>query len=373
MSFKTTFFNTKVGFQRARTVMVALLLASVMQALFANTAVAEAEPSVSILMYHHVSESTPRVTSVSPDELREHLAYLKDNSFTVIDIRDAIAGVRGEKPLPEKAVVLTFDDAYENIFSQGRPILNEFGVPWTLFVTTDPIGDTPSQYMSWEQIETLHNEGVVIANHTTDHAHMPRRKPNESEAQWLERMRANILAAEQTLEQRIGVNHKLFAYPYGEYNNALANLVEELGYIGFGQHSGGFGATSDFRAIPRFAAAGVYANLRTLGTKMAALSLPVIEAHYSDTLLTHTETQPVLELEVSTRDFHKSQLQCFFGGDAQAPEWLSDTRIRIQSPAEIGLGRVRYNCTAPSISDRGRFYWYSIQWIRPDTEGNWPG
>ncbi|MCC5855225.1 MAG: polysaccharide deacetylase family protein [Idiomarina sp.] len=331
-----------------------------------------AEPSVSILMYHHVSDSTPRVTSVTAEELREHLQYLKDNDFTVIDIRDAIAGVRGEKELPEKAVVLTFDDAYQNIFTNGRPVLQEFDVPWTLFVATDPVGNTPGRYMSWDQIRQLHEEGVVIANHSTDHAHMPRRAQGESDEDWRQRMAENILKAEQRILDEVGVSYRLFAFPYGEYDNQLANLVEELDFIGFGQHSGGFGATSDFRAIPRFAAAGIYANLNTLGTKMGALAFRLKDVTYRDTLLRHDETKPALEIELDTSDFHNNQLNCFIRGQAHTPEWIADNRFRIQAESPVSIGRSRYNCTAPSIAKRGRFYWYSIQWIRPDAQGSWP-
>lgn len=326
----------------------------------------------SILLYHHVSESTPRITSVSADELREHLEYLRDNDFTVVDIRDAIAAARGEKSIPEKSVVITFDDAYQNIFTNGRPILNEFDVPWTLFVTTDPVGSRPGQYMSWDQIRELHEEGVVIANHTLDHAHLPRRNDGESEQQWLQRMRDNILAAEAKIEEEVGVSYKLFAYPYGEYDNKLADLVAELGFVGFGQHSGGFGATSDFRAIPRFAAAGMYANLNTLSAKIAALSLPVTSAEYRDTLLRHDETKPKLTLTVDTSDFNRSQLNCFIAGQPHAPDWESDTTFSIAATEPLRVGRGRYNCTAPSRAKPGRFYWYSIQWIRPDENGMWP-
>lgn len=339
----------------------------------AAPAKAEAEPSVSILMYHHVSESTPRSTSVSADELREHLQYLQDNDFTVIDLHHALRGVRGEDSLPDKAVVITFDDAYENIFSAGRPILNEFDMPWTLFVTTGPIGQKPGRYMSWDQVRQLHEEGVIIANHTLDHAHMPRRQSGESESEWRQRMAENILQAEQKILDEVGVSHQLFAYPYGEYDNELAALVEELGFIGFAQHSGGFGPTSDLRVIPRFAAAGIYANLNSLSTKMAALSFPINHVRYDDTLLTYNDNRPVLEIEFDVRDFRPSQVSCFIRNQPHKVEWLNENTMRVQAEEPINIGRSRYNCTAPSISSPGRYYWYSQQWIRMDEQGNWPG
>lgn len=334
---------------------------------------AEAEPSVSMLMYHNVSDSTPRSTTVTEEELRAHLQYLEDNDFTVIDIRDAIAGMQGEQELPDKAVVITFDDGYANIFDNGRPILNEFDVPWTLFVATDPIGAEPGRYMSWDQIRTLHEEGVVIANHSTDHSHMPRYREGESADERRQRLSETILQAEQKILDEVGVSYQLFAYPYGEYDNDLAELVDELGFIGFGQHSGGAGPTSDMRAIPRFAAAGMYANLETLGTKMAALSLPVEDFAYRDTLLEPDETKPELTMTVRTDDFHRNNLQCFIRNEAHQPEWIDENTFTIQSEIPLNLGRNRYNCTVQSISKPGRFYWYSIQWILPDEDGRWPG
>lgn len=338
-----------------------------------NAAVqAEAEPSVSILMYHHVSASTPRSTSLSPDELRAHLSYLRDNNFNVISLTDAIDGIRGDKELPEKAVVLTFDDAYENIFSAGHPIMQEFDMPWTLFVTTDPVGERPGRYMSWDQIRQLHADGVIIANHSLDHAHMPRRQGFNSEQDWRQAMAENILQAEQKILDEVGVSYQLFAFPYGEYDNELLDIIDELGFIGFGQHSGGFGPTSDWRAIPRFAAAGNYANLNTLSTKMSALAFPIEAVRYDDILLAHEASRPVLELEFDVRDFRPTQVTCFVRNQPHDIEWVNDSTMRVQAEEPVNIGRSRYNCTAPSISQPGRFYWYSQQWIRMDEQGSWP-
>ena len=338
-------------------------------AFFSATAYAQ---SVSILLYHHVSESTPRVTSVSPQELRSHLNYLRDNNFQVLDLHQALAGMRGEVDLPEKSVVITFDDAYQNIFTAARPILNEFNMPWALFVSTNLIGETPGRYMSWSQLQTLHEEGVVIANHSTNHAHLPMRMANETESAWRARVQDNIQTAQAVLEERVGIRHKLFAYPYGEYDNALKSLLKELGYTAFGQHSGGAGPTTDMQAIPRFAAAGVYSNINTLDTKMAALSFPIRDLKYADTLLAHHETTPYIEVEIDTNDLHTHQVQCFIGGEIYTPEWQTDTRFRVQANKDVPIGRSRYNCTAPSKTYRGRYYWFSIQWIRQDQQGKWP-
>lgn len=331
----------------------------------------KAAPQVTLLMYHHVSETAPRSTSVTPDELRSHLTYLTENNFNIVNLPTALAGIQGKIPLPDKAVVITFDDAYQDIFTQGRPILNEFKVPWALFVTTDPIGEIPGEYMSWTQVKTLHEEGVFIGNHSQDHAHLPRRNKDESESQWQQRVLDNIENAQRTLENKLGQLPKVFAYPYGEYDNALKNLLKEAGYIAFGQHSGGVGYTTDKQAIPRFAAAGIYANLDTLRTKMAALAFDLADVSYPDTLV-NTPNAPTLKLTFNQLDFHPNQFQCFAGGKAYPAQWLSKYEVEFKTEEKLPIGRSRYNCTAPSIDKPGRYYWFSIQWILADQSGSWP-
>lgn len=331
-----------------------------------------ATPSVSILMYHHVSEDTPRVTSVTPEEFEAHLQYLKDNDFNVVSLPDAIHAVEQGSGLPDKAVVLTFDDAYLNLYENAAPILERFEMPWTLFVSTEVIRETPTSFMSWQQLEELKSKGVTIANHSTDHAHLPRRQNGENWQQWEERIRNNLLAAQEELEQRLGIENRLIAYPFGEYNNRLRDILVDLDFHGFGQHSGAYGKYSDPQAIPRFPASGNYADLETLSVKMTALNFPTLRINFSDTLLTHSQTRPGLGITLEMDDIHQHQLQCFVGGEPVSPTWVDSNRFYIQANEDIPIGRSRYNCTTPSKAQPNRFYWFSKQWIRPDSQGSWP-
>jgi len=323
-------------------------------------------------MYHHVSEDTPRVTSVTKAEFEAHLQFLRDHDFQVIPLDQAIDAVENNKSLPDKAVVITFDDAYLNIYENAAPLLREYEMPWALFVSTDPIQDEPTSYMSWNQLRELKEQGVLIANHSSDHAHMPRTSPGESQHAWQERMRNNITSAQRTLTQQLGETPKYLAYPFGEYNNGLRDILIELGYHGIGQHSGAYGSFSDPQAIPRFPASGVYANLETLQVKMNALNFPTERVEFNDTLLSHSDSKPILELTVRLQDVSRSRVQCFIGGTPVAPNWVSENTFTIQAERELPIGRSRYNCTAPSDSLGNRFYWFSKQWIRPDARGSWP-
>jgi peptidoglycan/xylan/chitin deacetylase (PgdA/CDA1 family) len=87
-------------------------------------------------------------------------------------------------------------------------------------------------------------------------------------------MRDDILKAQAQIKRNLGATPEFFAYPYGEYNLALASIVTELGLIGFGQQSGAIGYHSNFSALPRFPASGQFSHLDTLSIKLLSLAFP---------------------------------------------------------------------------------------------------
>ena len=318
---------------------------------FANAAV--------ILQYHHVSETLPRVTSLSENEFSAHLSYLKDNNYSVVPLQHIIEAVKEQKSIPDKTVALTFDDGFINNFTQAAPILKRFNYPYTIFVNPQLIDEGKSYVMTWPQLKALTKEGAYIANHSAKHDYLHIREDNESLAQWRERIRKDITHSEQRIKQEIGHNFKYVAYPYGEFNRELQTLVKELGYVGIGQHSGAVGLSTDLTRVPRFPASGIYANLDTLKTKIASLPFSFNLKAQSVT----TNTTPVLELTFTEKDFNNSQFNCFISGNTAKITWQSENEVTVQSEGELNKGRSRYNCTAPSKSKAGRFYWLSHPFV----------
>ena len=76
-----------------------------------------------ILQYHHVSATTPASTSISPEQFSLHMQYLKDNHFNVIPLSSLMDAIKQQHALPNKSVVITFDDAYLDILTHGKPSL----------------------------------------------------------------------------------------------------------------------------------------------------------------------------------------------------------------------------------------------------------
>jgi hypothetical protein len=125
-------------------------------------------------------------------------------------------------------------------------------------------------------------------------------------------------------------------------------------------------------AIPRFPAAAQYANLTTLATKLMSLPLPVVTAEPSSMMVAHEQLRPTVRITLATlADIRPQQLTCFFAGARVTPQWQADS-FSVNLPSDLPIGRSRLNCTAPSVSKSGRFYWYSQPFVRPDTNGSWP-
>ena len=225
----------------------------------------------------------------------------------------------------------------------------------------------------------MQDEGVMFANHTLDHLHMLERKANENESQWLQRVWSNVEQAEAKLLAETGQTHQFLAYPFGEFDARLTAHAKGQGYIGFGQHSGAVGKLSDFGAIPRFPAAGIYANLNTLKTKLASLAMPVASSSVTDPLIT-TTNQPdkvALVLAEQAQDVQVNNIACFYSGDRIATEVTNETSentvtIRFSIPSVLPVGRSRVNCTAPSNRLKGRYYWYSQPFFKAALDGSFP-
>ncbi|GAA0854990.1 polysaccharide deacetylase family protein [Aliiglaciecola litoralis] len=319
-----------------------------------------------ILMYHHVSDQTPPSTSISAENFAKHMQYLAEN-HNVVSLPKLIESLKTSSPLPGKAVAITFDDGYQNIAQNAHPILRKHGFPYTIFINPDVIGNE-SQQLSWEEVAELQKEGVTFANHTSKHKHL---LLGSEQDDWLDATLKDIEHAEAVLHEKTGHSHKLLAYPYGEYNQALSEAIQERGYIGFGQHSGAVSSNSNFGALPRFPAAGIYANLDTLKVKLNSLDMPVIATKIQQPQLTFADRQPTQTVTIETSDILSNQLACYFEGQQISTQWQqSSFTFSFEKP--LSVGRSRVNCTAPSQRHQGRFYWFSQPWFVPTEDHQWP-
>ena len=329
-----------------------------------------AQHSAVILQYHHVSNSTPAITSVTPEVFKKHIDYLSDNKFNVLPLSKVVDALRNNQPLPEKSIVITFDDAYLNIYENAFTLLREKNLPFTLFVATAPVDKRYSRFLSWEQIQEMSRHGATIANHTVNHVHSVERPPGETEQQWIERFKQDLEATEQRIKEKTGQNAKLFAWTFGETAPQLRKQLAAMGYTGFGQQSGAAGTLSDFTRLPRYPMAGNYGG-SDFAVKVNSLALPVKSQSPDSSLIDKNNLTPELTIELAEGPYQKNQLKCYASGQGEIEvKWLDKemTKFTTKVKNPLPVGRSRYNCTAPSNSGR-QYYWYSHTWLQLTDEG----
>lgn len=317
-----------------------------------------------VLMYHRFDEGRYPSTSIRLDQFEAQLAYLEHEEYTIWPLSRLVKALLNNTPIPPRTVVLSVDDAYRSVYEVAYPLLRKRGWPMTVFVSTEAVNQGRADVMSWAQMREMQQQGMEFANHSYSHPHLPQRLAGESQPQWEARIRLEIERAQQDLREQLKVEPPmLFAYPYGEYDATVARIVSELGYIGFGQHSGAIGRDSDRRALPRYAMAEAYAGMDRFILRLRSLPLPLKQASPWEPRI-GDENPPILSLHLKETGL-AAGISCFLGDGSpleiieRQPQSLS-----VRANKALNPGRSRYNCTAPAGD--GRFYWFSQPWLNID-------
>src|SRR6187402_3043018 len=257
-----------------------------------------------VILYHHISDTTPKSTSISPAQFEAQMDYLEKNNFTVVPLLELTEKLRKGESLPDKTLAISFDDSYVSVYDSAYPRLKKRGWPFTFFVNTDSVS-TSKLFVTWEQLREMSKHGVTIANHTSKHNHLPRREKNESEKQWRARITAEITSAQVKIEQELGSAPNILAYPFGEYDVDVQKIAKKLGYVAFGQQSGVLYSEGDLQAVPRFPFGGSFTELDDFIMKVNTLPMPTKSVSFysdkknrQDNLIVKAGAQPWLVLEL---------------------------------------------------------------------------
>jgi peptidoglycan/xylan/chitin deacetylase (PgdA/CDA1 family) len=326
-----------------------------------------------ILQYHHFSNDTPAITSVTPEQFDRHLEYLKSHDFRVLPLRDVVHALKQGQDLPDRCVSMTVDDATISVYRNAFPRLQKLGWSLTVFVNTEGVDQGIASYMTWEQMRELSRQGVTFENHGHGHIHTIRKLESESDDDWRQRVLLDISTAQRRISDEIGIEPELFAHPYGEYNTAVLAIIQRMGLTGFGQQSGPAWPGADFGALPRFPMAAGFADMGSFKVKINTLPLPVVSAEPADPLVPLQQKRPVLRLTLSAPVEPRSALQCYIGGSNEVSiawtEGRSD-QFTVAPNFDLRPGRHRTNCTLPS-AQKGRYHWYSHNWFVRNLDGSW--
>lgn len=192
----------------------------------------QAEPSnvindnrgIPVLYYHSVKESADNEVTIKPEDLRAELKYIKDQGYITLTIRQLKDYILNNSPIPEKSILITFDDGYMDNYYSAFPLLKEFNMTATIFCITYELDG--SYYLSKEAIKEMSNYGIDIESHTVTHPHL-----NKLD---YDKQLNELVQSKKTLEEITGKEINSIAYPFGDFNDNSVNAAKEAGYtLGF--------------------------------------------------------------------------------------------------------------------------------------------
>ena len=206
------------------------------------------EPPVAlpVIMYHSVHGSQPSEYVVTPEQLRSDLEWLHKNGYISVSASQLIDYTRGHGDLPEKPVLITFDDGFYNNLSLVLPLLEEFDMQAIVSIVgqytesvapKDPHSDAYS-YLTWEDVKILADSGrVEIGNHTYDmHFGNGIRRgcakiASESEEEYHKILLDNLMLMQLETKQCIGITPVIFAYPFGYICRESIPVMRDCGFL----------------------------------------------------------------------------------------------------------------------------------------------
>lgn len=184
---------------------------------------------IPVLMYHEVIPvRTARSNwyDCSVSEFEEQMQFLADQGAVPISIQDLYDHLTTGKPVPEKAVVITFDDNYQGFYDNAWPILKRYNFPAAMFVHTGFVGRQDGAYpkMTWETLQELVKDPLfTVGGHTISH-------PDDLSKLPIAQQEKELTESKRELEERLGVKVDFFAYPNGKYDETTAELTKAAGY-----------------------------------------------------------------------------------------------------------------------------------------------
>lgn len=352
----------RFGRTTAALLMAVCAITSVPSAKAEGTASSLTTPHAVAVMYHRFGESRYPSTNITTAQVQDHLARLKHDGASVLPLTDIVTALEQGTALPDRATAITVDDGYSSVYAVGWPLFRAAGVPWTVFVNSQTVGQ--SGYMSWDQIRELVRAGVSIGAHSHSHAHFPALSP--------EQQKADLLTMQEAFQRELGFVPRLFAYPYGEADGPSMALLKDLGYrAAFGQQSGVLSPAENRFYLPRFALNEHYGAAQHVTPRLSALPLPIRAISPEVPLLpvSGPGNPPTITLSLAKDAPPLSRLACYGpSGESLSPRISQDaasgeSSVTLTFAKPFAKGRSRINCTLPASNSR--WYWWGTQYLVP--------
>ena len=181
-------------------------------------------------MYHYVSEPPAdadiyrRDLSVTPANFEAQLAWLRGQGYTSITLADLVYHLALGWPVPDKALILTFDDGYRDNYTNAFPLLKRYDYVGTFFLVTQPIDNGDPAYLSWDMVEAMHQAGMDFQPHSYRHFDL-----RDKDVDFLV---YEIVGPKEAIEARTGQTVRFFSYPSGSYDDLTIAVLRSAYFWG---------------------------------------------------------------------------------------------------------------------------------------------
>lgn len=190
---------------------------------------------VPILVYHSVMPHHPgqtkeqRILDVDTSNFGQQMRFLVNGGYHVVSFQQLVDALDGRDTLPARAVVITFDDGWQNQYKYAFPVLRKLGMPATFFVFTSVI-DHDKRNMTWDELRQMQAAGMTIGSHTRTHPILP--DDHRGLAYEVDSSRVDI-------QRHLGTAPKFFAYPFGAWDRRALSEARHAGYDAARLYGGG--------------------------------------------------------------------------------------------------------------------------------------
>ncbi len=185
-----------------------------------------ASARVPVVMYHDILPKKKVFFDVTPEELEQHFQLIKKQGLTPISMDELVAHLKTGIPLPEKPILLTFDDGYVGHYTHVFPLLKKYNYPAVFSVFPAKVDGkvVGRSTLTWPQLqEMVASPLVTIASHSVTHFSNLTQLPDD-------KLKWEITESKRVLEAKLGIPIRYFTYPEGHYDQRVANLVDAAGY-----------------------------------------------------------------------------------------------------------------------------------------------
>ena len=246
---------------------------------------------LTILSYHEIADKADALTpayAVTPTNFLRQMDWLRNHGYRFVSVDDLLASRAGRRPLPDKAVLVTFDDAYQSVYVHAWPVLEMFRIPAVVsvvgtwleekeLVDVDGKQQPRKTMISWEALREMMQSGLVeVGSHSwdlhrgipanpqgnlqaaaTSRRWLPDKRRYEDEPSYSRRIEADLSRSVSEIRKRTGKKPRVITWPYGRYNATSVAIAERLGFkVGLTLLDGANGPDTPLMALRRLIVEG---------------------------------------------------------------------------------------------------------------------